>query len=290
VEEPPVVGYGPAGGLVAWRQAETTLTLQRLGEDAVSGAAVSIPLEPGLSVERIFALRRGFIVVVRLWDWKKNVARWWGLVVGHDGQPRGGRVDLGMSDMDILEHQIIDEERIALLLFPAAIAANRDRLQDRWQTLLLDAGGALASKAGGELGKVERLSSDTWEPAELGGKHGWVVLRDAAPLPQGIFEGARTPAAAAKLLRPSDAIDARVYNLAVPPPRGPRGTIYEALPEPGLVRTHHGSPVGSAFHLSNEHRRDLNEVVWSGRYFVYPFKGPRGDQEVASLVLIDCAP
>ncbi|APR77861.1 Hypothetical protein A7982_03208 [Minicystis rosea] len=286
----PIVGFGPAGGLAAWRPNNTSLILQPITAAGVTGTTVTVALDSDLTVERIHALRGGLIVVIRRWDWQKKIARWWGLPVGYDAHPLGARVDLGLADMDILLHQIIDDERVALLLFPAAIAPARDRLQHRWQTLTLGAGGVIESKRGGDLGHVEMLSSDTWEPATLGQRRGWAVFRDGVLQPEGIFDGQRMKSAGATSVRPNDAIDARVYSLAVPPPRGPGGRIYEALPQPALVREHRGKRVGTPFDLSSNNHTDLNDAVWSGTYFVHASRDHHHEPATAALTFIDCAP
>jgi hypothetical protein len=131
------------------------------------------------------------------------------------------------------------------------------------------------------------LSTEAWEPAELAEERGWVVLREGALRPEGVFAGKRASSASASLLRPDDAVDAGVVNLAVPPPRGPNGTIYEALPRPALRRTRKGQPVGATLDLEASGHGPSYDVAWSGTHFVYPHTDRRGD---ATLTAINCAP
>ena len=193
----PVAGFGTAGGLAAFRQDEARIALQRLAADgAAVGAAVTVPLDAARSVDRIYALERAFIVLLRLWDWQKADVRWWGLVVSREGQPREPPVELGLSDMDIRVDQTLDGQRVALLLMPAAIATKRASLRGRWQTLILGAGGALESKATEvNVDDLGTLSTEAWEPAELAGARGWVVLREGALRPEGVFAGKRASSA-----------------------------------------------------------------------------------------------
>jgi hypothetical protein len=291
VEDAPVVAFGRTGGLAAWKQNEATLALQALSADgALVGSTVTTPLEANLRVARVYALDRVFVVLLRLWDWQKHDVRWWGVVVSARGEPLKGPVDLDMADMDIRVGQAPDGQRIALVLMPADIAARRDSLHGRWQTVTLGAGGTLESKATKvSVDDLVTLGTEAWEPAALAGQRGWVVLRDGIVRPEGLFDGKRVSSAGAVPLRPKDGIVAKVYSTAVPPPRGPGGTIYEALPNPALRRTHDGKPAGAVLGLEARGTHASYEVVWSGTHFVYPWR-QYGGTFVAMLSTIDCRP
>jgi hypothetical protein len=89
-----------------------------------------------------------------------------------------------------------------------------------------------------------------------------------------------------------DAIDFDVTNGAVPPPRGPGGTIYEAMGQPILNRTLGGKRVGNPIDLEfrgNPIAHSMNispYIVWSGTHFLYPF----WETDVVRILPIDCRP
>src|SRR5262249_44084189 len=156
----------------------------------------------------VYALHGGFVVLLRLWEWQKHEAGWWGVWVGADGQPRRPPVELGMADMDIAVARAVDGQTLALVLRPAAIAPGRDPLPGRWQTIRAGDDGGLRSIATAVLvDDLVTTTEDSWEPARLRGEAGWVVLRSGARRPAGVFGGKRMRAEDAVLERAGEDID-----------------------------------------------------------------------------------
>jgi hypothetical protein len=294
----PVAGFGKDGGLAAWKQDADTLLVQRL---APGGAVLGGPAQVRLTAEQepkaVYALDRGFVVLLLRWDWQHGDSRWWGVVVNRDGHAERSPVEIGLGGMDVAAGQVADAEHVVLLVWPAAIAPNRAQLRGRWQTLHVDASGVLTSAATAvAIDDLVTTTQDHFEPARLAGSAGWVVLRNGVLRPAGVFGGRRQPAAEAVLLRGSDGISAEVVDRAVPPPPGPRGRIYEAQRRPALARAHDGQPLGQPLDLEVDgfpvgvHGVVIQtDLVWSGTHFLYPFRSS-GTKDVASLLPIDCHP
>jgi hypothetical protein len=286
VGDPPVLGFGARGGLAAWLSAETTLALRPLDASGATRApATTVAVGTGYAPRLVYAVDRGFLVLLRLWDLRQGPVRWRGLLVAPDGSVLGSAVDLGLDGMDVLVGRALDGAAVGLILAPAFTEAPW-----RWQTIAVDADGHLASTpievAVDDLGNT---GQDRWVPAELDGRPGWVILRAGARRPDGVFAGARLPAGRAVLL--GDDLSGAVVNLATPPPPGPGGTIYEAMAEPALVREHHGRRLGDATRLVV--RGDAVgvtgmyleiELAWTGSRFACTYI----DEQTARLLPVNC--
>ena len=287
VEDHAAVGLGAAGGLAAWKREAATLALQPLALDgATRGAAVAVPVAADLQPKHVFALDRGFLVLLVRWDWRRGDASWWGVVADPGGRPARPPADLGMAGMDVKLGQPLDGDRVGLVLLPAAIAKSPQ--PSRWQTLAVAPDGGIASTpvAVGIEDFISHHPDDDWVPAARAGKRGWSLG------PEGLYEGVRAPSAGALPLAPG-AVRAAVRNLARPNPRGPGGTIIESMARPALERTHAGRPLGpptllevggapvgvTGFMMSGT-------LVWTGTHFLYAY----ADAQVAALLPVDCRP
>jgi hypothetical protein len=240
----------------------------------------------------MFATERGFVLLLRRWDYQRGDVRWWGQVFGQDGRPAALPIDLGLADMDLRIGQAIDGDRIGLVVVQAHIAKRKH--VGRWQTLVVGPDGMITSiPVVAAVDDLVTTTDDAWEPAVLDGKRGWVVSRRGARRPEGIFDGVRRPAAAALRLSPADGLSAEVVNLAVPPPRGPHGTIFEAMGEPALRRTLAGKPFGHLVPLQwrgnpvGTYAMNVDRTLfWSGTHFLYPFH----HKNSAYLLPVHCGP
>lgn len=294
-EQEPIVGFGPMGGLAAWKPDPTTIALQSLASDAsLRGGVVTVPTDSDRELSLIFPVDRGFVVILRRWDWQRSDVRWWGLVAGHDAKPLAPAVDLGLASLDVRAGQAVDGGHVVLLASPAALSPPDARAPlDRWETLTIgDDGGLQSSGSDVQARDLVSTGGDVWEPARLGGEPGWAVLRDGALRPEGVFGGKRVSSAGALVRKPHDGVEGVAMNLARPPPPGPGNTIYEPVPRPALLRTHAGKPVGEVTLL--QVRFDgmymPGEIVWSGSLFVYPHRASSsgGSSRVAALLPVDC--
>lgn len=279
------VEFGGTGGLAAWKRDPSTLALQPLAPDgAARGRAVSVSNTGDLEPRHIFAIDRGFLVLLVHWDWRRGDARWWGIFVERDGSAPHPPMALGMADMDVKVGQRLGGDRVGLVLLAAAIA--KQPPPARWQTLEVARDGRVSSTPiAVRLDDVLALP-DAWVPATLGGRRGWTIGSD------GVFEGVRAASAGALPLDP-DAVRAEVQNLARPNPPGPGGQIIESMASPALARSHagrslgaptplevRGNPVGVTGFLMS------GSLAWSGTHFVYSYS----DRKVAALLPIDCHP
>lgn len=281
------VELGAAGGLAAWKRDPSTLALQPVAPDgATRGAAVSVPVAADLQPKHVFALDRGFLVLLVRWDWRRGDASWWGVVV--DGSARTARppTDLGMAGMDVKLGQPLGGDRVGLVLLPAAIS--RPQQASRWQTLAVARDGTITSTPVAVRIEdfISHHSDDDWVPAARAGKRGWSLGRE------GLYEGVREPSAGAIPLAP-DAVRAAVQNLARPNPPGPGGTIIESMARPALERTHAGRSLGPPTSL--EVRGDpvgvtgflmSGTLVWTGTHFLYAYT----DDKLTALLPVDCRP
>jgi hypothetical protein len=291
---PIVVAFDRTGGLAAWPEASATLAVRPVAPDgSARGPIVRVVVGKEIEPYAMFATERGFVLLLLRLDDQHGYRRWWGgRVFGRDGRPAGPAIDLGLADMEVRVGQTIDADRIALVVAGANIA-KRKRV-GRWQTLIVGHDGGITSiPFGVAVDDLVTTTDDVWEPAVLAGQRGWVVLRRGMRRPEGIFDGVRQPAAAAERLLPPDGVSAEVVNLAVPPPPGPDGTIFEEMGRPALRRTRageafgklvqliwHGNPVGS-YAMNVE-----SALFWSGTHFLYPFHEDNG----AYLLPVDCRP
>jgi hypothetical protein len=290
------LGFGAGGGLAAWKPTETTLAVRHLASNgSPRGAALRLAIDPRLEPRQVHAVAAGYVVLLSVWDWRAGDARWLGVFASAHGQVLKPPVDLGLDGMDIVVGRAIDDERVALIVTPAAIAPNRAHLRGRWQTVRAGADGRLASTATEvDVTDLAPTTQDRWAPATLGADPGWAVERDHLRRPLGVFGGRLGPAAGAVLL--DGGFTARVLNLAEPPPQSADGTIFEVLPAPALVREHRGKPVGRSTLLEvgsspvGVHGLSFTpDIAWSGTHFVYPF-ATSNPPRAASLLPIDCRP
>jgi hypothetical protein len=289
---PIVVAFDRTGGLAAWPQASATLAVRPIALDgSARGPVVRVAVGKEIEPYAMFATAPGFVLLLRRLDYQHGFRRWWGArVFGRDGRPAGPIIDLGLADMEVRVGQAIDAYRIGLIVAGAPIGKRTHT--GRWQTLSVGPGGVITSTP--IVAAVDDLvttTDDVWEPAVLAGQRGWVVLRRGVRRPEGIFDGAREPAAAAVPLVPPDGVSAEVVNLAVPPPPRPGGTIFEAMGQPALRRTHAGEAFGQLVHLAwhgnpvGAYAMNVETALfWSGTHFLYPFHHDNG----AYLLPVDC--
>jgi hypothetical protein len=67
----PVVGFGLEGGLVAWKASETTFDLLPVSPDGTPrGAMSSVAIDQRYEPNRVFAVGRGFVVLLVQWDFE----------------------------------------------------------------------------------------------------------------------------------------------------------------------------------------------------------------------------
>ena len=293
----PVVGFGRGGGLAAWKPADTKLALRRLSSDGTTrGDMTTVSIDKDHDPKLIFAVGRGFVVLLERWDWQREDLQWFGLYVKEDGHATAPAVDLKLALMNITLGRAIDGEHLALVVQPRFIGPNSER--GRWQTVAVAPDGRLTSTAiAVEVDDLATTIEDRWVPAVLDGRAGWAVLRGETLRPFGVFGGKRMPAAGAEVVD-DGGFTARIGDLrGPPPPPGPDGRIYEMVPRPALVRERHGKQVGSQTRLevfgnpapSGGLSVDPEKIVWTGTHFVYPFGESRGpDSYLACLLPIDC--
>lgn len=288
VEGHATVGFGPASGLAAWKRDPATLALQPLALDgAPRGAAVAVPVAADIEPDHVFALARGFLVLLRRWDWQRNDARWWGLAVDDAGRSTRQPADLGMAGMDVKIGQPLDARRVGLVLLAAAIAP-QPQSPSRWQTVTVAADGSITSTpvAVRVDDFISHYLDDAWIPATRNGKRGWSVGAE------GVFEGVRERSAGATPLVP-DAIQAAVQNLAQPIPARPGGMHIEPMARPAFIRTHAGRALGPPTELEVAGRgvgvmgfQMSGTLTWTGTHFVYSYR----DASTARLLPITCRP
>lgn len=291
---PVVVAFDRTGGLAAWpRPVTTVLSVRPIAPDgSARGPVIVVAPRQDMQPAAMFATERGFVLLLRRWAYQQGDARWWGQVFGRDGRPAAPPADLGLADMDVRIGQAIDGNRIGLVVVQASIAKRKH--VGRWQTLVVGPDGVITSiPVVAAVDDLVTTTDDAWEPAVLEGKRGWVVSRRGARRPEGIFEGVRRPAAAALRLSPADGLSAEVVNLAVPPPLGPDGTIFEPTGEPALRRTLAGKPFGQLVRLEwrgnpvGTHAMNVDPTIfWSGTHFLYPFR----EKNVVYLLPVHCRP
>lgn len=274
------LAFSAHGGLAAWTTAPGRIAIQRLSHDGASigapGQLAALPDET--TPKHVVAVGDGFVVLAARWAWRVNDARWWGAHV--DAHTIHPPQDLGLADLDILDAQALDDRRVGLIVFAAAIAKAPGK--PRLQTLALGNGGAIESTP-----HATALATDSgWQRAKLGAAIGW-----RSRTGDGLFDGRRVPATDATPIVPPDAIDARVTNLAQPIPRRPGGTQYEAMARPALVREQAGQTIGAATELEERGHpvgvtgfMTSGTLAWTGTRFVYAYRRDGS----AMLLPIDC--
>jgi len=287
-----IVGFGPQGGVATWMSGASTLALQRLARDGTKvGAAASAQVGKGLEPKHVYPVDRGFVVLLLRWDSQNGVVAWEGMLYDSGGRAHEP-VDIGLDGMVVRVGQPLDGHAVGLIVSAAYIA--KQKQPGRWQTVTVGADGKLISVATAiAVDDLVTTTDDAFVPATLAGKRGWMVLRNDARRPDGVFGGTRVAAAHAAPLSPSDGLIGVMRNRARPPPRGRGGTIREALGRPTLVRMHKGKELGDRLALE-WHGNPVGAVAmniesllfWSGTHFVYPFRGNAG----ACLLPIDCRP
>lgn len=283
VEDHAPIAFGAASGLAAWFSEAAVLSLQPLALDGAprgAAATVAVVVDAGLRAEHVFALDRGFLVLLLRWDWQRAASRWWALFVDRDGRAARPPAAIGLDRMTILRGQPLDADRVGLIVSSAFPDASGRRAPSRWQTLTVASDGRISSTpVAVHLDDLVARSID-WLPSIRAGQRGWSIDTD------GVFEGVRTAAAP----RSVDPIDAHVGNRAQPIPSSGGRTI-EPLARPVLARTRAGSPLGDDLDL----QVDGNPVgvtgfmmsgtlFWSGTHFLYSYP----DGRTAKLLPIDC--
>ncbi len=291
------IGFGGARGIAAWQIGPTSIEVQAIAPDGTRiGMPATVTVHERVEPHEIYPIAAGFVVLLRLWDWEASDLNWWALVVDRDGHVVRPPVEIGLADLDIAMSQRFDDRTIALITMPGTISKQPTGPM-RWQTLTIDASGKVTWNA--HVIDTHGLEGE-WQPADLHGMRGWLVVRNGARVADGIFDGQRRPSDGATPLADPAALDIRVVNAAEPPPPGPGGRIIEAMGRPMLHRTHAGQPVGEALALEwhgNPIAYAMNistAIAWSGTHFLYPFSGedggPTHDRYVEALLPIDCRP
>jgi hypothetical protein len=301
IQEAEAMGKGRSGdalvafrwneGLVAWRQDEQTVAVRAIASHGIPiGDRISIPVAKDAKPGQLFAIERGFLLLVQLWKWQTQEATWWGIVLSQEGKPESAPLVIKeLQGKSIMSGQPLGGEQVALLTYPAQQTA---RLALRWQTLNAGAKGRISATTSKVVvdEKLADKPGDSWAMAELDNRRGWVVLRDGVPRPYGIFAGVEQETSRATLLVPEDAVRFEVANGAVPPPHGPGRIIYEALGRPMLERTRLGKKLapldltwqgrGTGVHAMNVDPH----IFWSRTHFLRPF-----DREGTIYLLpVDC--
>ncbi|MCA9657832.1 MAG: hypothetical protein KC486_05770 [Myxococcales bacterium] len=285
-----VVGFGPELGLAAFRSAPATLSMRVVAADgALVGDLMTATIVDEGRPRWVFWLDPGFVVLVMDWDWRGARVAWSALLV-RPGQPPTPAVDLGLDGMDVRVARALDRRSVGLIVQAAAIS--RADEPGRWQTIAVAEDGSIRSTAiAVDLDDLVTRTDERWAPAELDGARGWVAVREGEEPTEGVFAGRRVATDAAAARTDADAVVASIINGAVPPPRGPGGTIFEARGEPLLVRSRGADEVGEPLLMA--WRGDVVGAVamnvstalfWSGSRFLYAYDGPKG----AMILPIDC--
>jgi len=285
-----LVAFRTREGIVAWRQDEHTVAVRAIASrGSPLGERISIPVAKGAVPGQLFAIERGYLLLLHRWLQETADSTWWGIVLSPKGKPEAAPVDVGLHGRRVFAGQPLGGDQVALLTNPAN---PEPRPALHWQTLNASSkGGITSSTAKVALDRLVGKLDDSWAMAELDQQRGWVVLRDGTPRPYGAFGGVEQKTTEARPLIPDSAILAEVHNAAVPPPRGPKGTIYEALGMPMLERTHYGKrlePLFLEWHGSGTGVHGMNvdpHIFWSGTHFLRPF----AEDGTLYILPVDCA-
>ncbi|GAC1351440.1 MAG: hypothetical protein NVSMB1_04500 [Polyangiales bacterium] len=288
------IGFGGSRGVAVFYQRETMLAFQPIGlNGATVGAVRELVVSERLEPSFIFAIDRGFIVLLKRSGGASSDLSWWGVFIDHAGTVIKPPVDLGQANLEVVVAQPLSSGEIGLILAPPSYA--KAKHPAHWVTLTVDREGNIVSRPAAVMFDDLLQTSSVWEPAAMNGKRGWVVSIDGARRPDGLFGGTRGPAAQAVLLRPNDVLEVQVWNGATPPPPSPgfHGRINEPFAQPVLTRTLAEKPVGEKVWLEWESGTPSHsmyadpDVAFSGTHFLYPFYD---NKNVGRLLPIDCRP